>query len=98
MPIAAASRDAEKYADEDNARRATAELRNQAQTLLTQAQAAYDAHKRDVEKTERHEVQADLANLQKALAKKPKKGEEDGAAIREAMERLERSSAHMRSM
>ena len=96
--IAAAIRDAEKYADEDNARRATAELRNQAQTLLTQAQAAYDAHKRDVEKTERHEVQADIAALQKALSKRPKKNDDGSTAIREAMERLNRSSAHMRSM
>ena len=96
--IAAAIRDAELYAEEDNARRATAGLRAEAQTLLNEAQRAYDAHKRDVEKTERHEVQADIAALQKALSKRPKKNDDGSTAIREAMERLNRSSAHMRSM
>ncbi|MDD6768263.1 MAG: molecular chaperone DnaK [Coriobacteriaceae bacterium] len=96
--IAAAIRDAELYAEEDNARRATAGLRAEAQTLLNEAQRAYDAHKRDVEKTERHEVQADIAALQKTLSKRPKKNDDGSTAIREAMERLNRSSAHMRSM
>ena len=96
--IAAAIRDAELYAEEDNARRATAGLRAEAQTLLNEAQRAYDAHKRDVEKTERHEVQADIAALQKALSKRPKKNDDGSTVIREAMERLNRSSAHMRSM
>ena len=96
--IAAAIRDAELYAEEDDARRATAGLRAEAQTLLNEAQRVYDAHKRDVEKTERHEVQADIAALQKALSKRPKKNDDGSTAIREAMERLNRSSAHMRSI
>ena len=97
--IEAAIRDAEKYAAEDNERREASKVRNEAQSLLNTAQTALEAHKKEIEKEEKHELQRDIAELQKLLAKKPKKGaENDVAAIREAADKLERSSAHVRNM
>ena len=97
--IEAAIRDAEKYAAEDNERREASKVRNEAQSLLNTAQTAFEANKKEIEKEEKHELQRDIAELQKLLVKKPKKGaENDVAAIREAADKLERSSAHVRNM
>ena len=97
--IEAAIRDAEKYAAEDNERREASRVRNEAQSLLNTAQTAFEAHKKEIEKDEKRELQLDIANLQKALTKKPKKGmENDVSAIKEAADKLERSSAHIRGM
>ena len=97
--IEAAIRDAEMYAAEDGARREANQVRNDAQSLLNTAQTAFEAHKKEIDKTEKRDIQSDMLNLQKLLAKKPKKGaEDDVTAIKAAMEKLELSSANIRNM
>ena len=98
--IEAAIRDAERYASEDESRRASINMRNEAQSLLNTVNTALEAHKKELDKAEKREVQADMAALQKALGKldKKKSGDAEAAAVKDAMSKLDRSSAHLRGM
>ena len=98
--IEAAIREAEQYAAEDESRRASMSTRNEAQSLLNTVNTALEAHKKELDKTEKREVQAASAKLQKALAKleKKKAGDTELADVKQAMDELERSSAHLRGM
>ena len=97
--IEAAIRDAQQYAAQDDERREASRVRNEAQSLLNTAQTALEAHKKDIDKDEKRAVQRDIAVLQKALTARTKKGaENDVAAIKEAADALEQSSAHIRSL
>lgn len=99
--IEQAIRDAELYAAEDQARRDTFELRDEAQRLGSQVDQALSAVGKQLEKEEKHRVKADLAEMRKALAKverNKKKDDVDLSALREATAQLQQSSAHVLEM
>lgn len=97
--IEAAIRDAEQHAVTDAAKREGWDVKNNAQRLLNEANAALAKCGKQLDKDEKHRVKADIATLSKALSKRVKKGEaEDFSAIKSAAEALERSSDHVRSL
>ncbi len=97
--IEAAIRDAEQHAVTDAAKREGWDVKNNAQRLLNEANAALAKCGKQLDKDEKHRVKADIAALSKALSKRVKKGEtEDFSAIKSAAEALERSSDHVRSL
>ena len=97
--IEAAIRDAEQYAAADAAKREGLDVKNEAQVLLAEANGALSKCGKQLEKEEKRQVKIDIANLNKALTKRVKKGEtEDIASIRQAADALERSSARVRAL
>lgn len=97
--IEAAIRDAEQHAVTDAAKREGWDVKNNAQRLLNEANAALAKCGKQLDKDEKHRVKADISALSKALSKRVKKGEtEDFSAIKSAAEALERSSDHVRSL
>lgn len=97
--IEAAIRDAEQHAVTDAAKREGWDVKNNAQRLLNEANAALAKCGKQLDKDEKHRVKADISALSKALSKRVRKGEvEDFSAIKSAAEALERSSDHVRSL
>ena len=98
-----AIQDAKDYAEEDEFRRATMEVRLQAQGLLDEANKALTAVGKQIDKSEKRQIKADMNELTRILAKRPGKKEranpeEEARAIVIAAERLDRSSAHVREL
>lgn len=98
-----AIQDAKDYAEEDEFRRATMEVRLQAQGLLDEVNKALAAVGKQIDKSEKRQIKADMNELTRILAKRPSKKEranpeEEARAIVVAAERLDRSSAHVREL
>lgn len=98
-----AIQDAKDYAEEDEFRRATMEVRLQAQGLLDEVNKALAAVGKQIDKSEKRQIKADMNELTRILAKRPSKKEranpeEEVRAIVIAAERLDRSSAHVREL
>lgn len=98
-----AIQDAKDYAEEDEFRRATMEVRLHTQGLLDEVNKALAAVGKQVDKSEKRQVKADMNELTRILAKRPSKKEranpeEEARAIVVAAERLDRSSAHIREL
>ena len=97
--IERAIRDAEIYASQDATRRDAMSVHADAAKLASEVDAALAKSGKQLEKSEKKQVKADVNALRKLLAKKAEKLEEsDIAAIRAAAEQLERSSEHVRSL
>lgn len=95
--------DAQEYAEEDEFRRATMEVRQKAEALLTEVDQALNAVGKQLDKAEKKQVKADSAELRRILMKRPSKKEranpeEEGRRIVVAAEQLDRSSAHLREL
>ena len=89
-----AIRDAEQYAEQDEARRDAMLAREEAQRLANEADQALAQKGKQLEKDEKKQIKADVAAVRKLLSKKVDKVDEaDVAALRTASEQLERSSA-----
>ena len=98
-----AIQDAKDYAEEDEFRRATMEVRLQAQGLLDEVNKALAAVGKQIDKSEKRQIKADMNELTRILAKRPSKKEranpeEEARAIVIAAERLDRSSARIREL
>ena len=102
--IEAAIRDAELYAAQDAARREEFALREQAQRLLSEVDQALAKAGKQLDKEEKRRIKADEADLRKLIDVRPapfsraKGSAVDAPAIREALSRLEQSSAHAREL
>lgn len=101
--IEQAIQDAEAYAEEDNFRRATMEVREKAQSLLNEVDQALSTLGKQLDKAEKKAIKADENELRRILAKRPSKKEKldpeaEARAIVIAAEQLDRSSAHAREM
>ena len=102
--IEAAIRDAELYAAQDAARREEFALREQAQRLLSEVDQALAKAGKQLDKEEKRRIKADEADLRKLIDARPapfsraKGSAVDAPAIREALSRLEQSSAHAREL
>lgn len=101
--IQQAINDAEEYAEEDEFRRATMEVRQRAEKLLSEVDSALSAAGKQLEKSEKKQVKADAAELRRILMRRPGKKEranpeEEGRRIVVAAEKLDRSSAHLREL
>lgn len=95
--IEQAIRDAEKYAEQDEARRKGIEIKSEAERLCSEVDAALSKAGKDVEKEKKKQIKNDLAALRKLISKKTSDvGEIDVTAIREGMTTLETSSASIR--
>lgn len=95
--------DAEEYAEEDEFRRATMEVRQRAEKLLSEVDSALSAAGKQLEKSEKKQVKADVAELRRVLMRRPSKKEradpeEEGRRIVVAAEKLDRSSARLREL
>jgi molecular chaperone DnaK len=95
-----AIRDAEQYAEQDKLRRDAMEIQNAANLTLNQAEAAMHKAGKKLDKAEKKQIKSDCAELRKLLVKaKPEKmTENDLDHIRNAMSRVEASSANARRM
>ncbi len=78
--IQAAIRDAEMYAAEDNARRASFAERDEAQRLVAEADSRLKEQGKDMPKDEKRQLKASIANVQRYLAKRPEKMKDDDKA------------------
>ncbi len=101
--IEQAIHDAEEYAEEDEFRRATMEVRQKAESLLSEVDAALSKVGKQLDKAEKKQVKADSAELRRILMKRPSKKEranpeEEGRRIVVAAEQLDRTSAHLREL
>ena len=101
--IQQAINDAEEYAEEDEFRRATMEVRQRAEKLLSEVDSALSAAGQQLEKSEKKQVKADAAELRRILMRRPGKKEranpeEEGRSIVVAAEKLDRSSTHLREL
>ena len=101
--IQQAIHDAEEYAEEDEFRRATMEVRQKAEALLAEVEQAMNAVGKQLDKAEKKQVKADVAELRRVLMRKPSKKEranpeEEGRRIVVAAEQLDRTSAHLREL
>lgn len=97
--INAAIHDAEMYAAQDQFRRDTFSVLSEAGTLIGKVDNALHNAPKDFDKDEKKRVKSDLDELRKLVSKmKPDKmTESDLADVRSAMQRLEQSSANIRS-
>ena len=91
-----AIRDAEQYAEQDEARRDAMLAREEAQRLANEADQALAQKGKQLEKDEKKQIKADVAAVRKLLSKKVDKVDE--AVLRTASEQLERSSARARNL
>lgn len=101
--IEQAIHDAEEYAEEDEFRRATMEVRQKAESLLSEVDAALSKVGKQLDKAEKKQVKADSAELRRILMKRPSKKEranpeEEGRRIVVVAEQLDRTSAHLREL
>lgn len=97
--INAAIHDAEMYATQDQFRRDTFSVLSEAGTLIGKVDNALHNAPKDFDKDEKKRVKSDLDELRKLVSKmKPEKmTESDLADVRSAMQRLDESSANIRS-
>ena len=87
--IEAAIRDAEKYAVEDQARRDSWEMRDEAQRTVNQANQLLSERGKELEKDRKKQLKAEIAAVQKPLMKKPEKmTDADKADLTRATEQL----------
>ena len=95
-----AIRDAEQYAEQDEARRdADAGARGGPAAGTTRPTQALAQKGKQLEKDEKKQIKADVAAVRKLLSKKASKVDEaDVAALRAAAAQLERSSARARDL
>ena len=94
-----AIRDAEQYAAQDGVRREALSVLDEGRRLADAANRALASAGKQLDKAEKKQVKADIASLQKLLGKKlDKVSEADVAALRAAIDQLERSSAHVRGL
>ena len=94
-----AIRDAEQYAEQNEARRDAMLAREEAQRLANEADQALAQKGKQLEKDEKKQIKADVAAVRKLLSKKVNKVDEaDVAALRAAAAQLERSSARARDL
>lgn len=94
-----AIRDAEQYAAQDGVRREALSVLDEGRKLVDTANRALASVGKQLEKSEKKQIKADIAALQKLLSKKiDRVSESDVAALRAAIDQLERSSAHVRSI
>ena len=94
-----AIRDAEQYAAQDGVRREALSVLDEGRRLADAANRALASAGKQLDKAEKKQVKADIASLQKLLGKKVDKvSEADVAALRAAIDQLERSSAHVRGL
>lgn len=101
--IERAIQDAKDYAEEDEFRRATMDVRQKAQDLLNECNQALSTLGKRVDRHEKRQIKSDMAELQRILMKRPSKKEkaDPQAQAREivvAAERLDRSSSQVREM
>lgn len=101
--IEQAIQDAETYAEEDEFRRVTMEVRERAQSLLGEVDQALAAVGKRLDKAEKKTIKANENELRRVLAKRPSKKEKldpeaEARAIVVAAEQLDRSSAHAREL
>lgn len=97
--IEQAIRDAEKYAEQDDARRAGIEIKSEAERLCNEVDAALAKAGKDVDKETKKQIKNDLAALRKLTSKKTSDvGETDVTAIRECITKLKTSSASIRDL
>jgi molecular chaperone DnaK len=98
--IEQAIRDAEQYAQQDQLRRDAMEIQNTAGMTLNQAENALHKVGKKLDKDEKKRLKADCAELRKLLLKaKPEKMTQgDLQNIKDAMARVESSSANARCM
>lgn len=99
--IERAIQDAKDYAEEDEFRRATMEVRQRANDLLLEVDAALKAGGKQVDKHEKRQIRADMAELQRVLARRPGKKEKadpeaEARNIVVAAAKLDQSSANVR--
>ena len=94
--IEQAIRDAEEYASQDGVRRQALEIRNEAGKELSRARSALDKAKKELPKEEKKQIKADIAALEKLLAKDraDKMTEQDISVFRNAISTLRSSSAN----
>ena len=99
VEIDQAIRDAEQYAAQDGVRREALAVLEEGRKLADAANRALASAGKQLDKTEKKQVKTDIASLQKLLGKKVDKvSEADVAALRAAIDQLERSSAHVRNL
>ncbi len=98
--IEQAIRDAETYAAQDNTRRSALEVTQEAQKLLTTSEQSLAKCGKQIDKAEKKQVKADIAALRKILFKTKPANLTEGQItdIRSAMNVLEGSSSHVRSL
>ena len=94
--IQQAIRDAEQYASQDQLRRDSMDIVNDANQLIMKAETAMNKAGKKLDKEDKKQIKADCSELRKLLSKaKPEKmTEADISDIRGAMLRLEQSSAN----
>lgn len=89
--IQAAIRDAEQYAEEDQARRDAFAERDEATHLINQAEERIKEAGKDMPKEEKRTLKASIANVQRYLAKRPEKmKDQDKANFTSAVDELRR--------
>lgn len=98
--IEQAIRDAETYAAQDNTRRSALEVTGEAQKLLATSEQALAKCGKQIDKAEKKQVKADIVALRKILFKTKPANLTEGQItdIRSAMNVLEGSSSHVRSL
>ena len=97
--IQQAMRDAEQYAAQDGVRREALAVLDEGRKLADSANRALATAGKQIDKAEKKQVKADLAALQRLLAKKVDKvTEADVTALRAAIAQLESSSANVRTL
>ncbi len=101
--IERAIQDAKDYAEEDEFRRATLDVRQKANDLLNECNQALATLGKQLDKHEKRQIKADMAELQRVLARRPSKKEKmdpeaEARNIVVAAARLDQSSAHAREL
>ena len=98
--IDAAIRDAEQYAAQDGLRRDALSVVNEAQILLRDTEKALDEKGKQLEKEEKRQIKEEINALRKLIFRKQpdKIKREDLSLLRDRMEALRQSSAHLMSL
>ena len=101
--IERAIQDAKDYVEEDEFRRATLDVRQKANDLLNECNQALATLGKQLDKHEKRQIKADMAELQRVLARRPSKKEKmdpeaEARNIVVAAARLDQSSTHAREM
>ena len=95
--IQQAIRDAEMYAGQDSLYKDSMSAMNDARTLIAKVELAMKEKGKQIEKTEKRQIKADIAALNKVLNKcKPEKmNENDISELRSTTAQLEASASHL---
>ena len=94
--IQRAIRDAQQYASQDGIRRKAIEINTEAKKCLSHAEQVLSTTKKQISREEKKQLKSDIAYLQKLIikAKPDKMSESDISVIRDAINRLNSSSAN----